>query len=77
MLRDGPCHKHGPFSTRFIPLPLRRARRYCLLMLSEWSDRPPPRPRKPFLASGEFWLGVASTLVGLGLLVGFADRIFG
>ncbi len=46
-------------------------------MLNEWSDRPPPRPRKPWFSSGEFWLGVACTLVGLTLLVGFASRLFG
>jgi hypothetical protein len=39
-------------------------------MLNEWSDRRRPR-RKPSIASGEFWLGVFSTVVALGLVVGF------
>lgn len=46
-------------------------------MLNEWSDRPPPRRPKPFLASGEFWLGITATLIGLALLVGFGAQLFG
>jgi hypothetical protein len=41
-------------------------------MLNEWSDRPEPKPRRPFIASGEFWLGVVATLLGLTLIVGLA-----
>jgi hypothetical protein len=46
-------------------------------MLREWSDRRPPRPHRPFIASGEFWLGVFSTFVLLGLGVGFASWMLG
>lgn len=46
-------------------------------MLNDWSDRPPPGPRKPWLWSGEFWLGVASALAGCALLVGLGARVFG
>lgn len=41
-------------------------------MLNEWSDRAQPRRPRRFIASGEFWLGAFSSLVMLGLGVGFA-----
>jgi len=40
-------------------------------MLNEWSDRPPPRPPRPLLMTGEFWVGVFTIVVWLGLLLGF------
>jgi hypothetical protein len=40
-------------------------------MLNEWSDRPPPRPPRPLPATGEFWVGVFTVLIWLGLLIGF------
>lgn len=33
--------------------------------------------RKPFVASGEFWLGVATTVVILCLLLGFGSWLVG
>ena len=39
-------------------------------MLNERSDRV-ARRRKRVMASREFWLGAISTLVALGLMVGF------
>ena len=35
------------------------------------SGRIAGRRRKPFIASGEFWLGLFSALVALGMVVGF------
>jgi hypothetical protein len=40
-------------------------------MLNEFSDRGPNRKRKPFIMSGEFWLGVATVLIGSMLVLGF------
>jgi len=45
-------------------------------MLNDWSDHPPPRKRG-LAATGEFWLGVASTLIGLALLIGFLGWFLG
>ena len=33
--------------------------------------------RKPFIASGEFWLGVATTFICLALGMGLYTRFFG
>lgn len=46
-------------------------------MLNEWSDRAPPGPRKPILASWQFWSGVMTVLVGLAVLVGLFARFSG
>ncbi len=46
-------------------------------MLNDWSDRVPPRPPRPFVASGAFWLGVLTVLVILGLGIGFAGWALG
>jgi hypothetical protein len=46
-------------------------------MLNEWSDRPPPRPPRPFVASGEFWLGVFTTFVILGFGLGLYSCVAG
>lgn len=46
-------------------------------MLNEWSDRPAPRPARRWHSSGEFWLGVVSMLIALGMLAGFGARVFG
>jgi hypothetical protein len=40
-------------------------------MLNEFSDKNPSGKQKPFIMSGEFWLGVASVLIGLTLILGF------
>jgi hypothetical protein len=40
-------------------------------MLNEFSDKVPKGKRKPFVMSGEFWLGVATILIGLTLILGF------
>lgn len=34
------------------------------------------KPGKPFVASGEFWLGVATALICLTLLVALGQRLF-
>lgn len=34
---------------------------------------PPPPPKQPFVASGEFWLGVATVFVCLALLMGWVS----
>jgi hypothetical protein len=38
-------------------------------MLNEFSDKVPQTKRKPFIMSGEFWLGVTTVLVGLTLIL--------
>jgi hypothetical protein len=40
-------------------------------MLNEFSDKVPDGKRKPFVMSGEFWLGVATVLIGLSIILGF------
>jgi hypothetical protein len=40
-------------------------------MLNEFSDKAPKGKQKPFIMSGEFWLGVATILIGLTLILGF------
>ncbi|MGJ8586405.1 MAG: hypothetical protein ACSHXD_20135 [Marinosulfonomonas sp.] len=40
-------------------------------MLNDWSDRA-PRGRRPFIMSGEFWLGVATTMIIVALVVSAA-----
>lgn len=42
-------------------------------MLNEWSDRPPPKPRRRFFASAEFWAGVFTLFVITALIVGFLE----
>lgn len=45
-------------------------------MLNEWSDREPKRKRRPFVMSGEFWLGVATVFIAGALLAGWGSSIF-
>ena len=45
-------------------------------MLNEWSDRA-PEPRKRWIASGQFWLGVLAAFVGLALAVQFGSWFLG
>jgi hypothetical protein len=40
-------------------------------MLNEFSDKAPESKRKPFLMSGEFWLGFVSFIICLTLTIGF------
>jgi hypothetical protein len=40
-------------------------------MLNDFSDRGPTRKPKAFILSGEFWLGVATVLIGSMLVLGF------
>lgn len=44
-------------------------------MLNDWSDRSKSRKRG-LLATGEFWLGATTTLIGLALLIGFLSWFF-
>lgn len=46
-------------------------------MLNEWSDRPPPRPPRPPYRRGEFWLGLFTVFVCVGLLLGLLSRVLG
>jgi hypothetical protein len=40
-------------------------------MLNEFSDKVPEAKRKPFVMSGEFWLGVFSVFLIIALVLGF------
>ncbi len=40
-------------------------------MLNEFSDRAPKGKAKPFIMSGEFWLGVISALIGIAVILNF------
>jgi hypothetical protein len=40
-------------------------------MLNEFSDKEPKGKPRPFIMSGEFWLGVATVLISLTLILGF------
>ena len=46
-------------------------------MLNEWSDRRPPKPPRPFYARGEFWIAVATILLGTALAAGFVSFLIG
>jgi hypothetical protein len=46
-------------------------------MLNDWSDRPPPRPPRPWYARGEFWLAVGAAAAGLAIAAGAADYLLG
>jgi hypothetical protein len=40
-------------------------------MLNEFSDKVPEGQPRPFVMSGEFWLGVFSVLIIIALILGF------
>ncbi|HEY7808985.1 MAG TPA: hypothetical protein VIA98_01240 [Allosphingosinicella sp.] len=44
-------------------------------MLNEWSDRPPPRPPKPPLQRGTFWLAVLLIAAAAAFLFQLAERL--